>query len=263
MTKLKFNKAIILTASFAILEAVLWVTAPAVGVPSDKYFLFSSVALAFIFATVLFIDTARKNLSLPSFKPSLSFALGCGRAMQFTALLFTLFADYFLILKDGERKTLAMVFFLIAQIAYAMKTLRFASSEKERKLHTVLRLSLSIIGAAVTLLVLGKDCEALFVISVVYYINLTVSMVISFIHSRSGEALITGIGLLLFALCDISIGFYFLIDIFSLGAGSFIYDFITSVPSFVYIFYPPSQAVLAISALFTADFDEKCKCQLS
>ena len=263
MTKLKFNKAIAFTTLFAIIEAALWITAPAVGVPSDKYFLFSSVALAFIFAAALFIDTARKNLSSPSFKPTLSHALGCGRAMQFTALLFTLFADYLLILKDGERKTLAMVFFLIAQMAYAMKTLRFATSEKERRLHTVSRLSLSFIGAVVTLLVLGKDCEALFVISVVYYINLIISMVVAFIHSRSGEALITGIGLLLFALCDISIGFYFLIDIFSLGTGDFIYDFITSVPSFVYIFYPPSQAVLTISALFAADFDVKCKCQLS
>ena len=155
MTKLKFNKAIAFTTLFAILEAALWITAPAVGVPSDKYFLFSSVALAFIFAAALFIDTARKNLSSPSFKPTLSHALGCGRAMQFTALLFTLFADYLLILKDGERKTLAMVFFLIAQMAYAMKALRFATSEKERRLHTVSRLSLSFIGAVVTLLVLG------------------------------------------------------------------------------------------------------------
>jgi hypothetical protein len=156
-----------------------------------------------------------------------------------------------------------MVFFLIAQAAYAMKTLRFATSEREKRLHAVLRLSFSIIGAAATLLILGKDCEALFVISVVYYANLLISMVISFVHSRSKEALITGIGLLLFALCDISIGFDFLIDIFSLGEGDLIFDFMEKSPSFVYIFYPPSQAVLAISALFSLDFDKECKCMLS
>jgi uncharacterized membrane protein YhhN len=263
MTKTKPGKALAIILPFATLEAALWIALISGRAASDKYFLFSAVALAFILSAVLFADKARKNISSPSFKPTLSYAVGCGRAMQFAALLFTLIADYFLVLKDAERKTLAMIFFLIAQMAYAMKTLRFDTSKKEKMLHAVLRLSLSIIGAAATLLVLGEACEMLFVISVIYYVNLLISMVISFLHSRSKEALVTGIGLLCFALCDVSIGFDFLVDIFSLTEGNFIFDFIAKAPSFVHIFYPPSQTILAISAFFSSDFDRECKCKLS
>ena len=188
------------------------------------------------------------------FVTSLIFIDKCkDKIFQSVALLFTAVADYFLILLQGQQKTLAMVFFLLAQVAYALRTVGFTKSKRERIVNLAVRAGASAIIATITAIVLAGDKDLpLFLLSVVYYANLVVSIVFSFLHCKEGKhILVTAIGLLLFSLCDISIGFDFLIDIFSLGQGNFIYDFMHSGVSFVAIFYPPSQALLAFSSYFT------------
>ena len=169
--------------------------------------------------------------------------------LQSGALLFTAVADFFLILLGGQHKTLAMCAFLCAQIFYAARIYLLASSEAEKKLQLILRLCTSTLGALLVLLVLREGAEALFVISVVYYVNLILSMCFAFAHCKEGlGVLLLAIGLLCFALCDISIGFDFLVDIFSLEEGNFIYTVVSLPISFVNVFYPPSQTLLCISA---------------
>ncbi len=174
---------------------------------------------------------------------------------QLGACFFTAIADFFLILLKGEQKTLAMCAFLIAQGFYACRTFLLAEEVREKKLQITLRAVFSVIGGAAVGIVLQEKAEALFVISVVYYVNLILSMVFAFMHfHKSLSAKLLAIGLLCFALCDISIGFDFLIDIFSLSEGNFIY-FIAHLPvSFVTIFYPPSQALLCLSVKTYAFF---------
>jgi len=172
------------------------------------------------------------------------------RILQSIALFFTACADFFLILLQGEYKTLAMVFFLCAQVAYVLRTLGFAEGKKEKIVNLSVRAGLSVAIAVVTACLLWQDAQLpLYLISVVYYANLLVSIFFSFLHIKEGKPiLLTAIGLLLFACCDVSIGFDFMIDIFALSKGNFIYDLMHSGVSFVAIFYPPSQALLAVSS---------------
>lgn len=169
---------------------------------------------------------------------------------QSGAFFFTCIADYFLILLGGQNKTLAMCAFLCAQIFYACRVYLLAKSEKEKRLQILLRVSLGVVGAVATFVVLKEKTEALFVISVVYYVQLLLSMVFSFLHFKDGlSAKLLAIGLLSFALCDISIGFDFLIGIFSLGEESILYFIVHKMPvSMVTLFYPPSQTLLCASA---------------
>lgn len=170
-------------------------------------------------------------------------------ALQAAAFLFTCIADFFLVLLMGEQKTLAMCAFLCAQICYAWRTLLFAKTAKERWLNVVLRLVLSALAAVAVVAVLREKAEPLFVISLVYYANLILSIVFSFAHFKDGIVpKLTAIGLLCFSLCDITIGFDFLINIFSLSQGNLIYEIVHLPVSLVTVFYPPSQAILCASA---------------
>ena len=219
----------IATPIFILITAILWITVTFIY--GNKFIAYSCVLTCFLFS-LLFFKSEKLVL------------------VQVVALLFTCGADVFLILLEGELKTLAMVIFLCAQVCYAIKTLLFANSKRERLIQIILRVSLSIVGGTAVLVVLKAQAQALFVISVIYYVNLILSAVFSFIHFNEGtNQKLTAIGLTLFALCDVTIGFDFLIDIFSLSSKSFLYK-LTHLPfSLVHLFYYPSQTLLSLSVL--------------
>lgn len=241
----------IITSVFIAAELAIWIILLGGFSGTHKYFAYGGVLLCLLFSSVL--------ASVPPYEKRLTEApikfMERGRVLQLGAFIFTALADLFLILLEGRNKTLAMVFFLTAQIFYALRVLRFFESKRARRAVVYIRIALSLVGAAAVFAVLGAKTEALFVISVVYYVNLVFSLILSVICHSSTEAKITAIGLLSFALCDISIGFDFLIDIFSLTEGNFIYDLMHSPIHFVDLFYPPSQTLLAVSVLK----EHKCK----
>ncbi|MBQ3234773.1 MAG: hypothetical protein IJA97_01270 [Clostridia bacterium] len=215
--------------SFTLIMAVLWVII--VFVSGNKYLTYASVLTCAIFALINF----SKEKSV---------------VFQILAFAFTLVADFFLMILEGSYKTVAMSTFLIAQIFYALKILLYARSKAEKRLQIVLRGTLSVIGGLAVFIVLRENTEALFVISVIYYINLILSAVFAYIHFDKGcEQKLTAIGLTLFALCDITIGFDFLIDIFSLGKTSVLYKINHLKISLVHVFYYPSQTLLSLSVL--------------
>ena len=162
------------------------------------------------------------------------------------ALLFTVVADFFLILL-GTGKLIAMCAFTLTQIFYCLRTLSMATSRRERLWNLAVRLTLSVMAASAVFIVLKDGAEALFVVSLVYYANLLTNILFAFIHSKKHP--LFAVGLLLFAMCDALIGLSFVEDIFALPEGNFI-DVLWSLPVHLEsMFYQPSQVLLALSAL--------------
>ncbi|MBR6737088.1 MAG: hypothetical protein IKL82_01830 [Clostridia bacterium] len=179
---------------------------------------------------------------------SLFFVKNRKRSLLITiALAFGLVADYFLIILQGYQ-TEAMCAFSVSQLLFAIVALTFSSTKKGKVIQVVIRVVLTLLGVLVTNIVLKEGALPLYVISVAYYINMLLSMVIAFCHFKKGAfQKAFAIGLLLFALCDITVGFDFLINIFSLGPGNIIYD-INNLPFKLSVFfYTPSQVVLSLS----------------
>lgn len=167
-------------------------------------------------------------------------------ALQVMALVFTCFADFFLILL-GSHKLLAMCFFLTTQICYAVRTVLMAKNARERVVNIAVRLLGSFLITLIAVLVLQEKTDALIVVSLIYYVNLLVSITFAFLHFQENKLL--AIGLLLFALCDVFIGLPFVIDIFSLTSEHFIYKLVHGSPIRLdCMFYQPSQVLLCLSA---------------
>ncbi len=214
---------------FFIVLFCLWVIQVFELITPTRYFSYTAVLLCFLYVLTLWKNETHTLL-------------------QIAASFFTLHADYFLILLQAQQQTLAMVLFVIVQGFYAYRTLLLAETKKEKVCNLTLRAAGSALGILATVLVLGKAVNATYILSVVYYIQLLLSVVFSFLHFRKDiHARLLAIGLLCFALCDLSIGFEVLTDIFALQSGNLIYELSHAPISFVSLFYPPSQTLLCIS----------------
>ena len=164
------------------------------------------------------------------------------------AFIFTLIADYFLVLRGGKNKTLAMCFFMLAQIFYACVVYFLAFYPKERLLQLGTRIIVTIVSIIVASIILKDRVEPLYIISVAYYFNMLISIAFSLIHFKEGLSVkLFAIGLILFSLCDISIGLTVVVDIFNLTESNFICKILNLPINYVNLFYPISQIVIACS----------------
>ncbi len=160
------------------------------------------------------------------------------------ALVLTVCADYFLVWSIPQRQLPAMLFFLVAQLAYAAR-LWFMASAKERRSQLLARGALSVGVLIVTLAVLQKKTDALALVSMLYYANLILNVLFSFVRFRSRALL--AIGFLLFLLCDTVIGLDLLNGYLSIPADAFLYRIIRPGFNLAWAFYLPSQVLLALS----------------
>lgn len=224
---------------FILAQGAIWGVLLFADIGWHKYLAYANVALCFAYS---FAFLRKENHTI----------LQCG------AFACTCVADFFLILLEGAYKTTAMFFFLGAQLLYAVRVFLLCEGQKEKSLQIWLRIAASAASLICLLAVLKEDAQLLFAVSLVYYVNLVISLIFAFIHWKQGISVrLLAVGLLCFACCDLSIGFDFLIDIFSLGESSFLY-FITHLPiSFVTLFYPPSQTLLCLSTHADEFFAQK------
>ena len=163
------------------------------------------------------------------------------------ALLLTVCADWFLVLPPSPNQLPGMLFFSVVQLAYAARLYLTAPSPSRRRVQIILRISLSALAMTATALVLGKDTDAVAMISLFYYANLVLN--IAFAWTQASTQLIMAVGLTLFLLCDTLVGFAFLDGYLTVAEGSLI-DRINH-PGFdlAWAFYLPSQMLLAVSLL--------------
>lgn len=167
-------------------------------------------------------------------------------------ILFTLVADYFLVL-DGEKLLEGVLAFAVVQAAYFVYLFVNGQSRAQRIANAVSRIAASVILTVAAFVVLGDDTDALAIASVIYYANLVLNTVFAFLLGRRER--IFAVGLALFCMCDLCIGLDVLFSSY-LGSDalSFLYYFDIN-PS--WIFYQPSQTLIAVHLWYKLRFHSR------
>lgn len=159
----------------------------------------------------------------------------------------TLVADTFLLLCD-DAELYGVLSFIMVQAAYAVYLAKREMRSSVRRVSIFLRVALSLILVGVAFAVLGKNTDPLSVASVVYYGNLVINTALAFLLGRSER--VFSVGLLLFCMCDLSIGLETLFDVYlNSDALDFFYGKYLNLP---WLFYQPSQILIAISVYLEA-----------
>ena len=157
-------------------------------------------------------------------------------------LIFTVAADFFLVVCSPIQRLAGMLCFAVAQTLYSVKMHRGGA---HRKLLW-LRLLLLFFGEGIALLVLREKADLLSLASIYYYSNLIVNIVCGLGTLRKDPFVPLGFFLLL--LCDTVIG----LQVASGGylpitEGSLIHRIVFADFNLAWFFYLPSQVLLALS----------------
>ena len=140
-----------------------------------------------------------------------------------------------------------MICFSMAQISYALSLCFTEKSPRRLRLWLWVRMILSVIAVAATFAVLGKSADAVAVVSVFYYANLVLNIIVAW--TQLPRKIVTAVGLTLFLCCDTVIGMAFLDDYITVSETAFIYRIIHPGFDLAWAFYLPSQMLLSVSLL--------------
>lgn len=214
------NKRII-TAVFLLTELVLYAILLTAGGTLRTASCYASVVICFIYALT---NISRQN------------------ALVIAALSCTLGADYFLVVMSPQEKLYGMIFFLAAQLLYAIK-LNLSTLNNKILLARVI---ITVISIALVFIVLKDKADALAVISIAYYANLLVNIIEAF--TQFGKNKLLAIGFVFFILCDTVIGLQTAADSYlPIGEGSLLHKIIFMDFFLSWFFYLPSQVLIALS----------------
>ena len=212
---------------FSVVQTVLFFLVQTVNGRANDYVSYAVVVLCCLF-TVLYIEKSKDYV--------------------FTqiALLGTIMADLFLVVISPMKQLPAMIFFSITQICYFLRLYFNGKSEKEKKIHLITRLIASAIALVITVIVLKEKTDAVSLISMFYYANLIINIVFAFVQYKKSP--LFAIGLLLFLGCDTLVGLNALLnDYITSENAKQVYEMIFGSLNWAWIFYVPSQALLALS----------------
>ena len=163
------------------------------------------------------------------------------------ALICTVCADYFLVWSEELQQLPAMLFFSVTQLAYFARLYVTDENVRRRAWHLWSRIAACLVAIAATLIVLGDRADALAFVSMFYYANLLCNVVFAFLSFHQNS--IFAIGLILFALCDTVIGLDLLDGYLPAFRDSLVNKLLHPGFNLAWVFYLPSQALLAISLL--------------
>lgn len=166
-----------------------------------------------------------------------------GKPLFIAALACTVGADYFLVTFVPSRQLPGMAFFLVAQGLYAV----FLHRQGFKKIWLFVRLGLTALIIAIAFIILKENADAVAIISVLYYANIAMNLIMAFAKFKKFPLL--AIGFLLFILCDTVIG----LQVASGGylpikPGSALYQFLWMPLNLAWLFYLPSQVLIALSS---------------
>ena len=155
----------------------------------------------------------------------------------------TVGADFCLVVCDPIQQLWGMVFFLGAQIFYAVSLYR----KQKNNVLMAIRIGLSLVAVVIALVVLKENVDALALISVCYYANLIMNMVTAF--TQWDKCKLLPIGFVLFILCDTIIGLQVASGGYlPIAKDSALYDLLFNSIFTSWMFYLPSQVLIALSA---------------
>lgn len=170
--------------------------------------------------------------------------------MNAVALLFTLGADYLLVVR-GDNYPFAMVLFSIAQLSYAVR-IWVESREGMKRVELISRIIVGIITVLVPPLVLGEGADFLAAISVFYFGQLILNCVFALIGYKRPNILLF-FGFLLFLFCDIFVGFGNLSGYLPIEPGTVFWWMAHPPINMAWVFYLPSQTLLGMSLAFNKE----------
>lgn len=207
---------------FLLLEAVLYYFILTAGGELLRCSSYAAIVLCFLFAVV----TGIKKNPLPV-----------------AGLALTVCADFCLVICDPIQRLWGMVFFLLAQILYAA----YLYQKQKNKPLLVIRILLIAVIEAIAIAVLGNNLDALAVISVCYYANLVMNIVAAVAQWKTEKML--SIAFVLFLLCDTVIGLQVAAGAYlPIAEGSALYNLIFMDFNLSWLFYLPSQVLIALCA---------------
>ena len=207
---------------FLLLEAILYYFILTAGGQTLVITSYLSIVLCFLFA----LQGIRHN-------PFMAAGLAC-----------TVGADFCLVICDPIQQLWGMVFFLAAQTFYAVHLHR----KYKNNVLLLIRILLTVAAAIIAVIVLKENTDPLALVSICYYANLIMNMVVAFTQWRTNKML--PVALVLFILCDTIIG----LQVASTGylpipEGSALHNFLFSGFNTSWMFYLPSQVLIALSAV--------------
>ena len=164
-----------------------------------------------------------------------------------SALLCTVGADYFLVWSQPRVHLPAMLFFLVAQSAYAARLHLSESSLPRRRAQSWLIFTSAAIVLVATRLVLGDNTDALAMVSMLYYTVLVLNVIFSTIRVRKNPLL--AIGLVLFLCCDTVIGLNMAKTYLPIPSDALLYRVINPGFDLAWACYLPSQVLITLSLL--------------
>ncbi len=154
---------------------------------------------------------------------------------------FTVLADLCLVVLQPIQQLYGMVFFLLAQSCYAFL---LHKQNRDRALLYI-RLGLVVAVECVAVAVLREKTDPLAMVSMCYYVNLVMNLVMAFARFRENKLL--ALGFVLFLLCDTVIGLQTAAGAYlPIAEGSLLYRIIFMNFHLSWFFYLPSQVLIAI-----------------
>lgn len=211
----------LLTAAFLLLEGILYGLILTTGGELLIAVCFASIVLCFLYGL-----------------------LQRGTPLLVAGAAATVVADFFLVVCGPEQRLAGVISFLVVQTCYAL----FLHRQDNRRIWLILRLVLILLITVIALTVLGDGIDVLALVSVWYYANLVMNMVMSFGNFRKMGML--GIGFLLFILCDTVIGLQVAAQSYlPIGRETLLYQILFMDFYLSWFFYLPSQVLIALSAV--------------
>ena len=216
--------------SFSVLCAILFILSEIV--------LFPMIQLTPVDVSAFSAYTAIVLVALFAF-----FACRCRGAEHFIRLgiLFTLVADYFLVLV-GDKELEGVLAFIAVQVSYFLYLFIKEKRIGARFANILTRVTIAAALIICAIIILGDDVDALAIASVIYYANLVSNVIFAFKLGRGDR--IFAVGLVLFAMCDLCIGLEVLFSSYlDSDLFSFFYGANLNLP---WVFYQPSQVLIAL-----------------
>jgi len=177
---------------------------------------------------------------------ALAFVMPGKIALVVGGLVFTVVADYFLIVSSPIDREWGMVAFSCTQICYAAYLVLIENRKNFRKIALITRISLVLAAEIIALIVLKDKVDLVSVLSVFYICNLALS--IAFAFTQGKERLLFAIGLCWFIMCDLFVGFSAAEGVyFDIPTGSLLYKIVFADFNFIWFFYAPSQVMIALT----------------
>jgi hypothetical protein len=211
-----------LSVAFLIVEAFLYGIILTSGGDLLVYSCFSSIVICFVHALI---------------------HVKQGDKLLIAGLACTVMADLCLVVWSPVQRLWGMVFFLAAQSLYAIRLHRQIRSN----VLLIIRISLTVVALAVTVIVLKDATDALALVSLCYYANLIMNIVTAFTDFRSNKLL--SIGFVLFLLCDTVIGLQVACGGYlPIEDDSLLHQIIFMPFNLAWFFYLPSQVLISLSA---------------